>query len=121
MDIGSRLRSERERLGYSQADFGTIAGASEDAQNEWERGVAEPDANALSAWAQIGIDVLYVVTGQPSFDLQPALSPEDRALIDDYNNASPWDQAAIRHILKYGRWPDATNEEFFEPPASTDV
>lgn len=67
MDLGARLKAERERLGYSQTDFAALAGASKHAQINWEKGVAAPNATVLSAWATHGLDVLYVVTGERSY------------------------------------------------------
>jgi transcriptional regulator with XRE-family HTH domain len=66
MNLGARLKAERERLGLSQTDFAAVAGASKHAQINWEKGAAAPNASALAAWAKHGLDVLYVVTGARS-------------------------------------------------------
>lgn len=66
MDLGFRLKAERERLGLSQTEFAAIAGASKHAQINWEKNAAAPNANALCAWAGRGLDVAYVVTGLSS-------------------------------------------------------
>ena len=63
MNLGGRLKAERERLGYSQTDFAALAGASKHSQINWEKGTAAPNATVLTAWAEHGLDVLYVVTG----------------------------------------------------------
>jgi transcriptional regulator with XRE-family HTH domain len=65
MDLGDRLKSERERLGYSQTSFAALAKASKHAQINWEKGIASPNAAALRAWADAGLDVLYLLTGIP--------------------------------------------------------
>lgn len=72
MNLGERLKAERERLGLNQTDFAALAGASKHAQINWEKGVASPNAAALAAWADAGIDVLYVVAGQSS---KPVVDP----------------------------------------------
>lgn len=59
-----RLRSERERLGLSQTDFGAIAGVKRNAQMNYENGTRAPDADYLSAIAEAGVDIHYVVTGK---------------------------------------------------------
>ena len=64
MNLSSRLKEERERLGYSQTAFAALAGASKHSQINWEKGSASPNAEALAAWVEKGLDVLYVVTGQ---------------------------------------------------------
>lgn len=66
MDLPTRLKEERERLGFSQTKFAAIADASKHAQINWEKGAASPNAAALAAWASVGLDVLYVVTGERS-------------------------------------------------------
>jgi len=63
MDIGRRLKEERERLGYSQTDFAALGGASKGSQIAWEKGSAYPNAAFLSSIASAGADVNYVLTG----------------------------------------------------------
>ncbi|HLD67833.1 MAG TPA: helix-turn-helix transcriptional regulator [Pseudomonas sp.] len=64
LPIGERLREERERLGKSQAEFAEVAGVTRKTLFGYESGVRTPDAGALASWGLVGIDVLYVVTGQ---------------------------------------------------------
>lgn len=66
MHLGLRLKEERERLGMSQPEFAAAADAKKHAQINWEKGVATPNGAAFQAWAEIGVDVLYVITGQRS-------------------------------------------------------
>lgn len=61
--FGSRLIAERERLGLSQGEMQTISGASRRTQFNYEQGVRLPDVGYLTALAQRGFDVLYLVTG----------------------------------------------------------
>lgn len=62
--IGDRLREERDRLGLSQAAFGEIGGVKANAQGNYEKGERFPDAGYLAAVSAVGVDVLYVVTGE---------------------------------------------------------
>lgn len=64
MHTSSRLKEERERLGYNQTDFATLAHATRKTLFNWESGAGSPSADALNAWVAVGLDVLYVVTGQ---------------------------------------------------------
>lgn len=64
MGIGSRLRSERRRLGLTQARLAALGGVQPNAQGRYESGIRVPRADYLASVARIGIDVLYVVTGQ---------------------------------------------------------
>lgn len=64
MEIGDRLREERERAGYTQEQFGEMLGVKKVAQYNYERGERVPDARYLGLAADNGVDVLYVLTGE---------------------------------------------------------
>ena len=66
MDIGRRLKEERERLGMSQTEFAALSGAGRKTQFNYESGDRSPDANYLAAVAEAGADIGYIVTGQHS-------------------------------------------------------
>jgi transcriptional regulator with XRE-family HTH domain len=66
MTIGERINKERKRLGYTQAAFAALAGASKGSQIAWEKGTAFPNAAVLAAWASVELDVSYVLTGEPT-------------------------------------------------------
>ncbi len=63
MDIGTRLREERERLGMTQEGFGQAGGVLKRALIRYEKGERMPDATFLAAIAAAGADVLYILTG----------------------------------------------------------
>ena len=97
MNLGDRLKEERERLGMSQSAFAEVAGAKKHAQINWEKGVAAPNGAAFQAWAAAGVDVLYVITGQRSQPVStPTLKPDEAALLDNYRNSPAEGKAAIR-------------------------
>lgn len=79
MSIGARLRDERMRLGLSQTDFAALVGASKRAQLKWEKDESAPTAPAFSAWAEAGVDVLYILTGKRTAGRPPA----EEALINE--------------------------------------
>lgn len=97
--VGARLKEERERLRFSQADFAALGGASKRAQIEWEKGGAMPNAEFLALAAKAGLDVLYVVTGQRVPQAANALSPDEAALVDNYQHADEEGRAAARRVL----------------------
>lgn len=101
MSIGDRIREERERLGYTQQEFARLAGASKNSQFLWERGSAFPNAKVMETWADAGVDVLYILTGQRSQPVPPQqLLPEsDRILLDNFHHATPGVQAGVRRTL----------------------
>lgn len=92
-----RLREERERLGHSQDSFGVLAGVTKQSQHMYESGKRQPDMVYMTAIAQAGADVLYILTGQRT--PKAVLSAEEAALLDNYNNATEQGKAAARAVL----------------------
>lgn len=109
MNLCDRLREERERLGLSQTKFAAIADASKHAQINWEKGVASPNAAALAAWASVGMDVLYVVTGERDFVPPTALSAEEQTLLDYFRDASKDVRRAALGALLGASMPSASH------------
>jgi transcriptional regulator with XRE-family HTH domain len=63
VEIGARLREERDRLRLNQDVFADDLGVSKTTQSNYERGLRSPDAPYLAAAAAKGMDVLYVLIG----------------------------------------------------------
>jgi len=82
--IGDRLREERERLGMSQAIFGELGGVKANAQGNYENGTRFPDAGYLASLAAVGVDVLYVVTGERKPERADSISKAEANLLADY-------------------------------------
>lgn len=100
MQIYERIKSERKRLGYNQTEFAEIAHATRGTASNWETGTGSPDAKALAALAAVGLDVLYVVTGQRSFVPPPKLSAEEETMLDYFKQApKEARKAALRALL----------------------
>ncbi|MEW5770333.1 MAG: helix-turn-helix domain-containing protein [Pseudomonadota bacterium] len=85
MSIGERLKDERERLGLSQPAFAAVAGAAKRTLIDWEKGATSPNAVQLAALSAIGVDVLYILTGQRTMD---ALSRDEQELLERFRAAS---------------------------------
>lgn len=68
IEIGSRLKSERIRLGLTQRDFASLGGVQTNAQSQYEHGRRSPTAAYLKRLANSGVDVLYVITGDKFVD-----------------------------------------------------
>lgn len=94
--ISSRLREERKRLGFgSQADFAAKLGASPSSVHNYEAGKRSPDAEFLAKVAEIGGDILYILTGQRAVG---ELKPDEAALLDNYRHSPPEKQNAMREV-----------------------
>ncbi|WP_290605973.1 helix-turn-helix transcriptional regulator [Arsenophonus sp. ENCA] len=64
--MGDRLKSERLRLGLSQEMFAERCGVKKLTQYNYEKGERHPDTAYLIAAKAIGVDLLFLVTGERS-------------------------------------------------------
>lgn len=64
VEFYNRLRQERKRLGLSQEKFATLGGVTRDTQMNYESGSRKPDSDYMIALAIVGVDVLYLLTGE---------------------------------------------------------
>lgn len=103
MDICNRLREERERLKLSQVALGEIGGIKKLAQINYESGKRTPDAQYLQAISRIGVDVLYVLTGERS--AAGALTSDERQMLDLFRAAPLAVKAAAMGALEAGGKP----------------
>jgi len=87
-EVGKRINEERDRLELSEDGFAGIAECSIGTLREWENGVTLPSIAVLGKWARIGIDVLYIVTGQRLNEATPVLSLDKKLLLQKYDLAS---------------------------------
>jgi transcriptional regulator with XRE-family HTH domain len=63
--IGTRLREERKRLGFTVEAFAQLGNASKRSMIEWEKeGEPTPNAVTLYLWSEAGADVGYIITGR---------------------------------------------------------
>jgi transcriptional regulator with XRE-family HTH domain len=86
--IGERLKAERLRVTYSQVGFADACGVSRGALLKWELGEATPNAAVLGLMAGLGVDVLYVVTGQRAGEAESTLAPVERELLQAWRQSS---------------------------------
>ena len=120
-DFCSRLVEERKRLGLNQSEFGALGGVTKDSQLNYEKGTRRPDSVYLEALAAHDVDVAYLLTGRrmsggaASSRVAPAanasgaddgdgivrreITPEEAALLDNYNAADERGRAAARSVL----------------------
>lgn len=95
MDIGERLRSERERLRMPQAAFAELCGVKKLAQINYESNKRRPDADYLAKAAAAGVDVAYVVTGVRTGPAPAALPARERTLLENYQKTDAEGRRAI--------------------------
>lgn len=64
MTFGTRLKEERRRLGYKQAEFAALVGTDVPKQSLYENDRRQLRAAYLARLEPVGVDLLYVVTGR---------------------------------------------------------
>lgn len=74
MSVGTRLRSERERLGLSQADFAERTGIHRNTLVRYETDKRELGTGYIETLRSSGADVDYVLFGLPDADA-PVMCP----------------------------------------------
>lgn len=72
VEISIRLKDDRTRLGYSQADFARKLEISREGLRLYENGAREIGAEFLAKAVQLGVDVQYVLTGIRSSNVEEA-------------------------------------------------
>lgn len=98
LKIGERLKEERVRLGFNQADFAQAGGVAKTSQFNYEKGERSPDALYLARVAEIGADILYIVSGQRTPGSSP-LDASETMLLSRYRAVGKRDRETLDHIL----------------------
>lgn len=100
--IGLRIKEERERLSLTQQGVADAIGVAKRTFIDWEKDRTSPTAVQLSALSDIGIDVLYVVTGVRSQPIasQSKPSSEKQELMDAFDEMTPEQRRAVLEVGK---------------------
>jgi phage repressor protein C with HTH and peptisase S24 domain len=63
VSIGERLKSERERLRFTQVAFAELGETTRKSQLDYEKNLTQPKAGYMAAIAKVGADIQYIITG----------------------------------------------------------
>jgi len=99
MNLGMRLKREREACGLTQSAIAAIGGVQANAQGLYESGMRCPRADYLSRLSATAIDVLFVVMGIRTPHAVAQLSDGEAALIRFFRAANCADKHAIEHVI----------------------
>ena len=95
MTIGERLKEERSRLGLSQTDLGAAGSVGKTTQINYEKGTGTPDAKYLAAVEALGVDVLYVVTGERKPITTDSISSDAAKFLQVYQHIGQTDRDVL--------------------------
>ena len=110
MSIAARIKEERERLGFSQSQFGAFVEVSKKTQIRWEQeDGAFPDIAQLAVWGGLGLDMVYVLTGKRSNEaISTRLPPDEQLLLEAYRGiAAPARKVLLADLLTGSKKPKA--------------
>ncbi len=95
LNFGDRLKEERNALKLNQQAFADRVGVSKTTQFNYEKGLRQPDATYLAALSEMGVDVMYVLTGSRSLN---SLAPDESALLDNYRHLCDEQREAVYRV-----------------------
>lgn len=87
MQIGIRLRKERELLGLTQSELAKACGVAFRTYCDYEAGKTEPKGSFFSNLHELGADILFILTGKRIPNIGDISS--DEAEIIKYYRAAP--------------------------------
>lgn len=96
--MGDRLREERIRLDLSQEDLAQAGGVNRNTQGSYERGARNPDTAYLTGVAALGIDTVFVLTGQRL--MNTGLTDIEERIISQFRAITRDDQTALLRFLQ---------------------
>lgn len=99
MTIGERLKEERSRLGLSQTDLGAAGGVGKTTQINYEKGTGTPDAKYLAAVEELGVDVLYVVTGRRVPVSNQVIAIDELEMVMNVRGLLSEDKEAVKRLM----------------------
>ncbi|PAT43798.1 helix-turn-helix domain-containing protein [Vandammella animalimorsus] len=99
-----RLAEERARFFATQQEAADYFGVTRVTWGQCERGNATPSGEVLAGLAQMGADVLYILTGQrgsasPPAPAAPPITEGERTLLALYHAAPAQVQEGVRTTL----------------------
>lgn len=94
--FGDRLEEERSRLGLKKGQMADAGKVAPSTYTSYLQGDRIPDLNALVAWAEAGVDPLYVALGRRMPDL---LAPEEEMILTGYRQLDARGRAGVLGLI----------------------
>lgn len=95
MEVGARLKQERERQGMSQTEFGQIGGVKRGSQLEYESGKRPFDIQYLLSLIRTGVDPHFILTGRRASD---GLTEDQSSIVSAFDALPPVNQRALLQL-----------------------
>lgn len=97
-NVGERLKRERERLDLTQRQVSELAGITQTTYSRYENGERVPTLEAVFGFHQLGMDVVYLLTGQSTTVHDETLTPHEREWLTLYRQSN--DKVTLLKLAK---------------------
>ncbi|MFK7699518.1 helix-turn-helix domain-containing protein [Pseudomonas caspiana] len=97
--IGNRLRAERKAKGLTQAQLAQLCGIKANAQGHYELGTRSPRADYLERLSDLGIDVLFILSGERVHTYGAQLSESEHAVIESLRSLRRDDRRTLLNLI----------------------
>ncbi|WP_321891832.1 helix-turn-helix domain-containing protein [Paraburkholderia tropica] len=95
----ARLRQERRRLGLNQEALANAGGVQKHAQLNYEKGFRQPSASYLAGIAEVGVDVLYLLTGRASDPATLAVDLDEERLLAGFRELKAREKRGVLALV----------------------
>lgn len=95
MTMGERLKEERLRLALSQTALAERCGVTKNTQLAYEKGERSPDGAYFAVAVTLGVDLLYVVTGERMPQSGAGISGMEGELLGHFRQLPLIEQAGV--------------------------
>ncbi|MCY1399272.1 anaerobic benzoate catabolism transcriptional regulator [compost metagenome] len=97
---GARLQEERKRLGLNQDEFAQHVGVAKRTLAGYEGGSGDVGATVLGVASDLGVDVLYVVTGVRTPAPADSLSPLEARVVSRLRSMPEPSQETVDRVTE---------------------
>ena len=99
MTMGERLKEERQRIGVNQTVLAEKCGVTKNTQLAYEKGDRNPDTAYLAQAASLGVDILYLVTGERKPVPTESISAEVAEFLKAYQRVREADREVLFRMV----------------------
>jgi len=100
-EIGARIRTARQELGWTQDQLAAAVGVSRSAVAQWETGRAgQVTANLTRVAAALGVGIEHLAHGRDKFAPGQVTTGDELALLRLYRECSPADRQLVLRTVR---------------------
>ena len=98
--MGKRIRTQREHLGFTQAELAAMLGVSENAVTQYESGRSSPRRERVPALLKVlGKSINWLLTGEEPEEEVKAQTRQEQAILIKARQLSPESQEILLRMI----------------------